>query len=152
MQDGEPTTLAEREPDQPAALLGVRGCEIEAIRVQDRVFLGGAHPDPHYRARREGAFIVAVHCARATSTCFCPSMGTGPKARGGHNLGLTELPDGTFYAEAVSERGGEVLAALPVAVVTDDDASRAAQTVATTQSRPALRSARWIAVVSAGVR
>jgi sulfhydrogenase subunit beta (sulfur reductase) len=157
VHEGQPVASAEPDPDKPAALLGVRGCDLEAIQVQDRVFLGGAHPDPHYRSRREGAFIVAVNCARATSTCFCPSMGTGPKARGGHDLGLTELPDGSFYVEAVSERGTEVLSALPVAPATENDGSRAEQTVAATAAsitrtmpadiaqtlRGALDSSRW---------
>jgi sulfhydrogenase subunit beta (sulfur reductase) len=132
MQDGQPVIKAETDPDQRAALLGVRGCDLEAIQVQDRVFLGGEHPDPHYRSRREDAFIVAVNCARATSTCFCPSMGTGPKAKAGHDLGLTELPDGRFYVEAVSERGMEVLVALPLKTPTGADTSRAAETVAAT--------------------
>lgn len=134
VQDGHLATAAEREPDGPAALFGVRGCDLEAIQVQDRIFLGGAHPDPHYRARREGAFIVAVNCARATSTCFCTSMGTGPKARGGHDLGLTELTDGSgrFFVEAISERGAEVLAALPVEHASQEDSQQAAGTVAAT--------------------
>ncbi|MFI5284400.1 MAG: 4Fe-4S dicluster domain-containing protein [Candidatus Dormibacterales bacterium] len=138
VQDGHTTVSVEPDPDGPAALLGVRGCDLEAIQVQDRVFLGGAHPDPHYRARREDAFIVAVNCARATSTCFCPSMGTGPKARAGHDLGLTELTDGSgrFYVEAISERGLEILADLPVDQATDQAteqaASAAEETVAAT--------------------
>ena len=45
------------------AFIGVRACELHAIAIQDRVFLEGAYVDPHYRARREGAFIVAVNCA-----------------------------------------------------------------------------------------
>ena len=35
------------------AFVGVRSCELEAMAVQDRVFLKGAHVDPTYRARRE---------------------------------------------------------------------------------------------------
>lgn len=148
--DGEPGA-------GPLALLGVRGCDLEAIRIQDRVFLGGAHPDPHYRARRKGAFLVAVNCARATSTCFCPSMGSGPRASGDHDLALTELRDGRFYVEVGSERGGAVLAALPYAPPTETDADNARQTVDATAAsitrtmpqdiagtlRGALTSPRW---------
>ena len=141
----------------PFALLGVRGCDLEAIRIQDRVFLGGAHPDPHYRARRDGAFLVAVNCARATSTCFCPSMGTGPRAGGDHDLALTELGGGRFYAEATSERGGEVFGALPFLAATEADAGAAREVVDATAAgitrtmpadiahtlRGALQSPRW---------
>ena len=113
--DGELHVQPEIAPAAPLALLGVRACDLAAISVQDRVFLQGEHPDPTYRARREGAFIVAVNCARATSTCFCTSMGTGPRAQAGYDLALTELAGdgGRFVVEAGSDRGAEVLAELP---------------------------------------
>ena len=126
--DGRPVE-ADDDAKGPFALLGVRGCDLEAIRIQDRVFLGGAHPDPHYRARREGAFIVAVNCARAASTCFCTSMGTGPKAAGPYDLALTELGDGRFYAEASGDRGASVLAALPRTPAQDVDVRAAREIV-----------------------
>jgi sulfhydrogenase subunit beta (sulfur reductase) len=98
----------------PLALLGVRGCDLAAILVQDRVFMEGAHPDPDYGARRQRAFIVAVNCARATSTCFCTSMGSGPRAKEGYDLALTELVGGDhrFLVEAATPAGGEVLGEL----------------------------------------
>jgi len=122
------------ETDAPAALLGVRGCDLEAILVQDRVFMEGAHPDPHYRARREKAFIVAVNCARATSTCFCTSMGSGPRVRRAYDIGLTELRDGghRFLVEAASERGREVLALLGAAAAGAADRNEADTVVAKT--------------------
>ena len=85
----------------------MRSCELHAIAIQDRVLLGGAYVDPHYQARREGAFIVAVNCGEAGGTCFCVSMDTGPKARAGFDLALTEISERarTFLVEAGSERG-----------------------------------------------
>ena len=41
---------------------------------------------------RERAFVVAVNCGEAGGTCFCVSMGTGPRRRRfGFDLALTEL-------------------------------------------------------------
>jgi len=82
-------------PVRRRAFIGVRGCDLEAIAIQDRVFLGGPHaPDHDYAARRADVFIVAVHCTHPAATCFCTSMGTGPAARGAYDLALTELtPD-----------------------------------------------------------
>ena len=84
----------EPSPDAPLALIGVRGCELHAIAIQDRVFLGGRFADRDYAARREDLFIVAVDCFEPGGTCFCTSMGTGPKAEGDYDLALTELLDG----------------------------------------------------------
>jgi len=108
-------TLEVQEPaDEPPryAFVGVRSCDLHAIGVQDRVFLDGAYVDEDYAARRDGAFIVAVNCAQAAATCFCTSMGTGPRATRGFDLALTELLEGDehrFLVEVGSPLGGEVL-------------------------------------------
>jgi sulfhydrogenase subunit beta (sulfur reductase) len=111
---GESGFTVEREPEavSPFAFIGVRACEIEAIAIQDRIFLNGPHVDPHYQARRVGAFIVAVNCGKAGGTCFCVSMGTGPCAKSGFDIGLTELivaDEPIYVAEAGSPIGAEVL-------------------------------------------
>ena len=77
-RDGDRTTFEPIQPDPPAvAFLGVRGCELAALRVQDRVLAEGPVADPDYAARRRGALVVAVECTVAGATCFCTSMGTG---------------------------------------------------------------------------
>ena len=103
---------AEAEAGPPMAFIGVRSCELRAIAIQDRVFLGGQHVDPVYAGRRAGAFLVAINCGTAGGTCFCVSMDAGPKAESGFDLALTELMDGgrhEFLVEAGTGRGAEVL-------------------------------------------
>ena len=98
-------------PDRQAArvaVIGVRGCDLAALALQDQHFLGGIHPDPAYRARREALFIVAVHCARSAATCFCVSTGDGPAAQQGYDLVLGELED-RFTLAAGSDIGARVL-------------------------------------------
>jgi sulfhydrogenase subunit beta (sulfur reductase) len=105
----------EDAPPPAHAFIGVRPCEIAGLDVQDRVFQAGAYVDPHYARAREAAFIVAVNCGQAAATCFCTSMGTGPRAEAGFDLALTELlGDGEhqLLCEAGSARGREILAAL----------------------------------------
>jgi ferredoxin len=141
-----PSTLlmkAERRPDgfsatmpvEPApryAFIGVRACDLNAIAVQDRTFLNGPYVDPTYKARRDAAFIVVVNCGQAGRTCFCVSMDTGPMAKSGYDLALTEiLEDGRheFLIETGSERGEEVAAGLPTRSATTDDGSAAQRMV-----------------------
>ncbi len=126
---------AEPKPDQPFAFIGVRSCELHAITIQDRVLNGGQYSDPHYRARREGAFIVALNCSVAGGTCFCTSMNTGPKAEAGFDLVLTEfVADGVrrFLAEAGSQAGRDVLALLPQRAATAEEIAAADAVVAHT--------------------
>ncbi|MCC6361962.1 MAG: 4Fe-4S dicluster domain-containing protein [Bryobacterales bacterium] len=107
--------LNQADPPPRYAFLGVRACELAAIAVQDRVLLGDRFADPIYGARRENLFLIAVNCAQAAPTCFCTSMGTGPRARQGYDLAITEILEGgrhEFLLEAGSPRGGAVLGQL----------------------------------------
>jgi sulfhydrogenase subunit beta (sulfur reductase) len=110
------------------AFIGVRACELHAIIIQDRVFLGGAHVDPHYRVRRKDAFIVALNCAVAGGTCFCASMKTGPKVPVGFDLALTELltpQEHVFLVEIGSETGRAVLLGIPQRAATAAEVAEA---------------------------
>jgi sulfhydrogenase subunit beta (sulfur reductase) len=116
------------------AFLGVRACELAAMEVQDRVFLKGPHVDPVYQARREQAFIIAVNCAHQDKgTCFCASMGTGPRVTSGFDLSLTEVLHGDehfFVAEPGTKRGADILQAVPQRAATKAEVDAATQAVA----------------------
>jgi len=100
-----PWSIKENSEDQPRyAMVGVRPCDLAAIQIQDRVFLREEWCDPIYRDRRSNAFIMAVNCLEPCGTCFCASMGTGPDAKTGFDLCLTELDD-NFLIEIGSEIG-----------------------------------------------
>ena len=99
-------------PPPRYAFLGVRACEIAAIRVQDRVLIEDRFTDPVYQSRRKGAFVVAVNCTQSAPTCFCVSMQTGPRAHLGFDLALTEVIDKErhlFVVETGSPAGAELL-------------------------------------------
>ncbi|MCT2398343.1 4Fe-4S dicluster domain-containing protein [Novosphingobium mangrovi (ex Huang et al. 2023)] len=100
------------------AFIGVRGCELHAMAIQDRVLAEGDHANATYAARRQEAFIVAVNCGQAGGTCFCVSMETGPKVESGFDLALTELLDGgehRFLVEIGSDAGAQVMEEVPSA-------------------------------------
>lgn len=97
-------------PAQPLAVLGVRSCDLHALKIQDRILLGDQYVDPAYQTRRENLFLVAVNCRRAAATCFCHAMKTGPAVTSGFDLALTELPD-YFVVEVGSDAGGLIVTA-----------------------------------------
>jgi sulfhydrogenase subunit beta (sulfur reductase) len=127
--------VPEQPPDRPFAFVGVRACELKAMAVHDRVFLGGTHVDMQYKVRREGAFILAVNCGTAGGTCFCVSMQAGPKAAAGYDLALTELIDGEghrFLLEAGTDLGAGLLAELTLREAPARDVAAAEAVVART--------------------
>lgn len=108
------------------ALIGVRACEIQAIRMLDKIF---AHNNPQYRKRRKNAFIVAVNCGQAAGTCFCASMNAGPVVTEGYDIALTEIiGHGAHYFVAVagSDEGAAVLAEVPHRPASENDMRQAA--------------------------
>lgn len=102
-------------PREPVALLGVRACELAAMRMQARVWTQGEHRDPRVAARLDDALVIAVECTEPGALCFCASMQTGPQITdaAGFDLRLTERiePDGehVFLVAAGSARGEALL-------------------------------------------
>ena len=107
-------------PEPPrTAILGVRACDLAGLAIQDRIFLKDFYKDPYYQARREKLFLIAVNCTRALETCFCASMGTGPKAQTGYDLVLTESDEG-FLIAAGTAAGQEIMQTLPLSQATEE--------------------------------
>lgn len=131
--DGRGFTVTDgADPALPTAFIGVRPCDVAAIAVLDRVLLGGPYVDPVYRERREKCLVVAVQCTRAAKTCFCESMGTGPRAHSGFDLALTEVQDEGrhyFVLESGGPRGEALLAALDAPPAGEHELTAAARAI-----------------------
>jgi sulfhydrogenase subunit beta (sulfur reductase) len=131
----EGTWRVEVPPKPPSkyAFLGVRACDLAALEVHDRVLARGRYQDPVYQERRQGALIVAVNCTASGATCFCASLGTGPRAGAGFDLALTEvLEKGRhfFLAQVGTRRGSEILSAVSQRPATPQETDAAARLVA----------------------
>jgi len=110
---------------EKVAIIGARACDLAGLATQDQIFLNGAYRDPYYAARREGLFLVAVNCIRALNTCFCASMETGPRAKNGYDLVLTEIDD-QLLVEAGSEAGRDLLSNLSLSTGSEQLSAEAA--------------------------
>lgn len=142
-EDGALTEIVEAPRETPRyAFLGARSCELHAMGILDRVLLGGARAGGNSQsadgARRAERFVVAVQCGQAGATCFCASMGTGPTARSGFDLAMTEVIEAErhyFVVEVGSALGAEVIAELPHAEARppEQQAAGAAHARATSQ-------------------
>lgn len=104
--------IKEKSDISKYALIGVRSCDIHAIRILDRVFNTGEFSEPVYNGRRKKSLIITVNCTRPGGTCFCVSMNTGPEAKSGFDVVLTEVSHkGRHYlsAKGGSEKGVRLL-------------------------------------------
>ena len=94
----EPQTLA----DQNFVAFGMKACDIQGIKVLDKVFL--AEPvDTFYRARREHGTIVALACHEPEESCFCKVFGVDC-AEPDADVVMWNAND-TLYWKAVTDKG-----------------------------------------------
>ncbi|NKS42412.1 4Fe-4S ferredoxin [Prescottella equi] len=128
-------TFSAPEPaDRRFAFVGVRGCDLAAIRTLGTVL--GADPGSVTARVLADLVIVAVNCIEPGGVCFCASMGTGPDVGGGYDLGLTERIDEAghrFVVDVGTEAGADLLARIPHA--TADAADTAGARAAVDEAR-----------------
>jgi sulfhydrogenase subunit beta (sulfur reductase) len=106
--------------EKPIAFIGVRSCDLAALRLLDRVFLEGPVREPLYYKNRKDIFVIAVNCLYPNGNCFCDSMGTGPEATSGFDIAMTEF-DEHFFIEIASVKGEKILHGLPIEETDDRD-------------------------------
>ncbi len=104
------------------AFIGMRACDIAALRLLDKVFLEGPVKDAGYDSLRRNSLIVGINCLYPGDNCFCSSMDTGPGIMDGFDMAVTELDD-SFLLEIGTVRGREILNDLPIDEVSDKDLS-----------------------------
>lgn len=119
--------LAGPPPAPKLALFGARACDIAALGIHDDVLLKGQLTDADYVARRRDVVIIAVQCGKAGGTCFCASMGTGPRATSGFDLALTEILTGPhrFLVEIGSPIGAALASRIGLSPAPAEDRDEA---------------------------
>lgn len=122
--------------DRRLAFIGLRGCDLAAVAIHDRVFASDPFADPNYVARRDRSFTIGVNCATAAATCFCTSMDTGPRCTEGCDLILTEVITDDrhdFVLEVETEDGASILDTVPGRAIEEADRSAIEAVVAATE-------------------
>jgi len=89
---------------RPKALIGLRACDLTGILCLDRFYLGQDYVDEVYRDHRKRLFIVVNNCVRPFPQCFCVCTDSGPAAREGFDVSLTEAGDDYLF-ETGSDQG-----------------------------------------------
>jgi sulfhydrogenase subunit beta (sulfur reductase) len=95
------------DPPGTTVILGIHPCDINALRLLDRVYMDDA-PDVFYMMRRKNTVLIGVSC-HPDEYCFCKSMGTS-YATEGFDLFLHELSDG-YFIRVGSEKGYKIIGA-----------------------------------------
>jgi sulfhydrogenase subunit beta (sulfur reductase) len=85
-------------------LFGLRLCDLNAVKIQDELFINKQYTDDHYKNARDHIFLIGWYCNTPPSTfCFCESM----KLTNYYDLMLRDLPGkkGTIYIDVGTPKG-----------------------------------------------
>lgn len=93
---------------KPAAIVGVKGCDLKGFKIQDHVFNNPDDQDPIYRKAREENLIISADCTCAIETCFCLAANGKPYPEKDFDINLSIAGDG-YYVEAGSEKGKKLI-------------------------------------------
>jgi NAD(P)H-flavin reductase/formate hydrogenlyase subunit 6/NADH:ubiquinone oxidoreductase subunit I len=111
---GKEWSVADPKLEFPKTVLfGLRPCDAAAPEILAPLF-GWDYHDPFFEERLKSVLRVVAGCAGPVdSACFCSSVGVDPAGVGYGDVLLTPLADGSFLAEAHTERGAELLHGIP---------------------------------------
>ena len=106
-------TTTDSGPARTQLIFAIHPCDMHAITVLDRTFLG-PNKDFYYAKRRRETHTVVLNCNKACDQGFCASMRTGPflQLTEGFDVVMTAL-DGGYLLEAGSRRGQELIETAP---------------------------------------
>ncbi len=75
VKEGKKITIEpEALKEQNFVVFGMKACDVQGVKVLDRVFLSDP-VDSFYAARREHGTIVALACHEPEESCFCKVFG-----------------------------------------------------------------------------
>jgi ferredoxin len=80
----------------PRVIVGMRACDINALRKLDEVMVKSCFPNPYYFARRRNTVIIGLD-HEPLEDCFCRSVGADVVYKG-FDLFLTDIGDKYFVS------------------------------------------------------
>ena len=119
-EDGKFAIEGEAPRQTPFVVFGIRGCDVRALAVLDKVFLSDP-VDSYYAARRQMGTIVSLACGKPATSCFCKVFGVDCAEPEGDVV--TWLVGDILYWEAKTKKGEQLTEKLSSLLEKADDAA-----------------------------
>ncbi|MBM4337916.1 MAG: 4Fe-4S ferredoxin [Deltaproteobacteria bacterium] len=104
MSENQSPIVSEQKIGRERVLLGARPCDIEAIFIVEKVFIGEDYTDVYFLEKRKKTTIITLACNHPLTTCFCSSTGGGPFRKDGSDLFMIDLGE-SYLVELLTEKG-----------------------------------------------
>jgi hypothetical protein len=96
-------TIAEKR-----LIVGVKACDLQALRVLDKALINADFVDPLYEQWRKQTTIISVDCNEIAPTCHCDLVDGKPYTEEDYDLNLTKI-DAEYYNLEVASAKGQTL-------------------------------------------
>jgi len=96
------------DASKPLLVAGVKGCDLQSLKIQDFVFRQNEPEDPFYAKKRDETFIMASDCTYANETCFCLAMSGAPYPGNDYDMSLS-VSGNYLIAETGSVKGEDLV-------------------------------------------
>ena len=117
-EEGKFAIEGEAPRQTPFVVFGIRGCDVKALAVLDKVFLSDP-VDSYYAARRQMGIIISQACGRPDTSCFCKVFGVDCAEPEGDVV--TWLMGEELYWQPKTEKGEALTAKLANLLEKADD-------------------------------
>lgn len=115
--------------DGQRIFLGLRPCDITAMKCLDRIFLEDRYVEPTYKNRRENSLVIGLTCSQPQPYCFCNAVGSGPDCDESADLVMTDLGD-RYFMRALTDKGRELISGDAFKDATDQDLQKREEALA----------------------
>jgi len=126
-EEGKLNIAGEAPCQTPFVAFGIRGCDVRALAVLDKVFLSDP-VDSYYAARRQMGTIVALACGKPATSCFCKVFGVDCAEPEGDVV--TWLVGEELYWQPKTEKGKQLTEKLSALLSEADSAAVEAEKTA----------------------
>lgn len=92
----------------PTIIMGVPACDLSALDLLDKFFIGDEYADPYYARRRENTILIGADCHSTATHCHCSSYGLNPYPDHHHDLSVNMMDD-CIWVSVHSEKGETLL-------------------------------------------
>lgn len=96
------------KPKQSNMLLGVKSCDLKALKILDRMFLEGVLADPFYEYHRKNTVIISSDCPSPGINCFCTFVENKPFSEDGFDINFSTVGNG-YIVDVKSNKGEEII-------------------------------------------
>ena len=107
-------TYSVKEPElkNEVVVFGMRPCDGVALDYLCDFFLN-ENPDKLLQDRKNNTTFISLACKSFDNDCFCTSVGSSPAETLGSDLCFTDMGNGSYYVEVVTDKGQKLVDAFP---------------------------------------